>query len=83
LDGMTESEQRIIGRLEAEIESLQMQMARQEAQNIQIMTDLRDIRETLASAKGQWKGGLAIAGLSGTLGAAAVKLLPWFINLAK
>lgn len=80
---MTESEQRTIGRLEAEIESLQKQMARQETQNVQIMTDLREIRETLASAKGQWKGALAIAGLSGTLGAAAVKFIPFIANLPK
>lgn len=80
---MTESEQRTIGRLEAEIEALQHQMARQEAQNVQIMTDLRDIRETLATAKGGWKTLLAVAGLAGTLGALLSKLAPFLSNLPR
>jgi chromosome segregation ATPase len=80
---MTADEQRTIGRLEAEIESLQKQMARQEAQNVQIMTDLREIRETLVSAKGQWKGALAIAGLAGTIGAVAAKIIPFSQFLPK
>jgi hypothetical protein len=80
---MTADEQRTIGRLEAEIESLQKQMAKQEAQNVQIMTDLREIRETLASAKGGWRTLIAVAGLSSVVGGALVKLAPILGNLPK
>lgn len=80
---MTDSEQRVIGRLEAEMAALQQQMARQEAQNVQIMTELRSITETLASAKGGWKTLISVGMISSAIGVTAGKLLPLFANLPK
>lgn len=73
---MTDSEQRIIGRLEAEIEAMK-------EQNRQILADLREVRETLATAKGGWRTLLAVAGIAGTVGALAAKFAPFFGVLPK
>ena len=80
---MTTDEQRTIGRLEAQIEALQKQAAKQDAQNVQIMTDLREIRETLASAKGGWKTLVAVAGVASAVGAIASKFAPFFSFMPK
>jgi hypothetical protein len=56
-----------MGRHGAEITQLRGDVAEMRA-------DLRAIRETLAEARGGWKAIMVVAGFSGTLGAALMKL---------
>ncbi len=43
----------------------------------EVRSDTREIKETLAQAKGGWKTLMLVAGVSSTVGAVMVKALPW------
>ena len=68
---MSESDERTIGRLEAKIETLEDQVE-------QMSSDVREIRELLASAKGGYRTLIAVGLVSSAVGAALTgKLLPF------
>jgi hypothetical protein len=62
---------RDFGKLEAEVAGLRNQV---EA----MAEDLRAVRSTLDAAHGGWRVMVAVAGISGAITAAAVKLLPFW-----
>ena len=65
---MAETTDKDIGRLEGRMSSVE--------RDLSIMkTDLRCILKTLNEARGGWKTLLLVAGVAGTMGAAASKLL--------
>ena len=43
----------------------------------EVRSDTKEIKETLAQAKGGWKTLMLVAGVSSTVGAVMVKALPW------
>ena len=62
---------RDFGRLEAEVAAL--------SKVVETMAeDLRAVRSTLDAAHGGWRVMVAVAGMSGAITAAAVKLLPFW-----
>ena len=44
----------------------------------EVKSDTKEIKETLSQAKGGWKTLMLVAGISSTIGAAMVKVAPWF-----
>jgi prefoldin subunit 5 len=64
---MTDELHRDVGRHDAEIASLQREIA-------ELRTDVRSILTTLAEARGGWKTLMAVGGLAGAVGALATKL---------
>ena len=67
---MAETNDKDIGRLEGRMSSVERDLASMKA-------DLRCILKTLNEARGGWKTLLLAAGVAGTLGACATKLLPF------
>ena len=65
---MTEDTQRTIGEHGGRLSALERDIG-------DIKTDLREVRDLLAQAKGGWKTLLLVAGVAGTLGALSTKLL--------
>jgi hypothetical protein len=49
----------------------------------EMRTDVRDIKEVLSQARGGWKTLMLVAGISSTIGALTVKLVPWIGALPK
>ena len=49
----------------------------------EMRTDVRDIKEVLSQARGGWKTLMLVAGISSTIGALTVKLVPWIGVLPK
>jgi multidrug resistance efflux pump len=47
----------------------------------ELRAEVKDIAATLNSAKGGWRATMIVAGISGTLGAAAMKFLPLLSSL--
>jgi hypothetical protein len=62
---------RDFGRLEAEVAGLCKQVS-------DMAEDLRAVRSTLDAAHGGWRVMVAVAGVSGAITAAAVKMLPFW-----
>ena len=62
---------------EERLARLEQQMADTRDDLKEMRQDVRVIRDTLSEAKGGWKTLALIAGASGTLGALAVKFLPF------
>ena len=69
---MTDELHRDVGRHDAEIASLQREIA-------ELRTDVRSILTTLAEARGGWKTLMAVGGLAGAVGALATKLALAFV----
>ena len=65
--------QREVGRHDAQIENLQMDMK-------QVMGDVHEIKLTLAEAKGSWRMLMAVGGIAAFVGATAAKILAWFVR---
>ena len=63
--------QREVGRHDAQIENLQMDMK-------QVMGDVHEIKLMLAEAKGSWRTLMAVGGVAAFVGASAAKILAWF-----
>ncbi len=61
---------RDIGRHDAQIETLQADMA-------EMKKDVHEIKLMLAEAKGGWKTLMAVGGLAAFFGALAVKIADW------
>jgi hypothetical protein len=66
---MSEIDPREFGRLEAEVKALSKSVESMAA-------DLKAVRSTLDAAGGGWRVLIAVGTISGTISAAAVKLLP-------
>lgn len=49
----------------------------------EMRTDVRDIKEVLSQARGGWKTLMLVAGISSTIGALTIKLVPWIGTLPK
>lgn len=64
------STDREIGELTARVAALEVDMH-------EFGQDVKQILATMNQAKGGWRLMMAVAGLSGAVGAALVKLLPW------
>lgn len=64
---MTDELHRDVGRHDAEIASLQREIA-------ELRTDVRSILTTLAEARGGWKTLMAVAGIAGMAGAVITKV---------
>ena len=62
--------------LKTEVEYLKSHIA-------EIKDDTREIKETLHQAKGGWKTLMLVAGISSTVGAMAVKFMPFLGFLPK
>ena len=73
---MTSDADREIGELTARMASLEKTTAA-------IQTDMREVRDTIISAKGGWKILAAIAGIAGAVGALMAKLGPWIFYIPK
>ena len=67
---MTNGNDKDIGRLEGRMSSVERDLSG-------MKTDLRCILKTLNEARGGWKTLLLAAGVAGTVGAFATKLLPF------
>ena len=67
---MAETTDKDIGRLEGRMSSVERDLS-------VMKTDLRCILKTLNEARGGWKTLLLAAGVAGTVGAFATKLLPF------
>lgn len=65
--------QREVGRHDAQIENLQMDMK-------QVKEDVHEIKLMLAEAKGGWRTLMAVGGLAAVIGASASKLLAWLVR---
>lgn len=65
--------QREVGRHDAQIENLQMDMK-------QVMGDVHEIKLMLAEAKGSWRMLMAVGGIAAFVGATAAKILAWFVR---
>ena len=73
---MNNDTQRELGSLEAKVTNLEGDVS-------EMKSDLRDIRDTLAQAKGGWKTLLLVAGVAGVAGAVLTKLVAFAAWLPK
>lgn len=62
----------------AEIKHLQTDMDKLVEDMDEIKKAIVEIQKTLSEAKGGWRVLMAVAGVSGTLGAGLVQLVHWF-----
>jgi hypothetical protein len=62
---------------EIDIAVLKTEVGYLKAHIAEIKDDTREIKETLHQAKGGWKTLMLVAGISSTVGAMAVKLMPF------
>lgn len=65
---MSNGDDRAFGRLEAEVETLQREVG-------ELRKDVKRLVACVNQAKGGWKTVVLVAGVAGTLGAAATKIL--------
>ena len=65
-----------LGELQAEVRNVKEDVT-------EMKSDLRDIRDTLAQARGGWKTLLLVAGIAGVMGAAVSKLVAFATWLPK
>ena len=65
-----------LGELQAEVRNVKEDVT-------EMKSDLRDIRDILAQAKGGWKTLVLVAGIAGVMGAAATKLMAFAAWLPK
>ncbi len=65
-----------LGELQAEVRNVKEDVT-------EMKSDLRDIRDTLAQARGGWKTLLLVAGIAGVMGAAVSKLVAFAAWLPK
>ena len=73
---MTDQIQRDLGRHDAEIGALQDDMKT-------LVSDVREIKETLAQAKGGWRTLMLVAGAAGAAGALVAKVAPLLTAVAR
>jgi hypothetical protein len=74
---MSEEIHRDLGKHDAQIEALKLQVNRMYEDMQQIMSQLTVIQQTLSEAKGGWKTLMWVGGLSAAVGAVLVKALTW------
>lgn len=72
---------RDLGKHDAQIESLQKQVAQLHIDLSAMLTQLQEIHSTLAEARGGWRTLMAVAGLASAVTAVVVKGLGWLMNL--
>lgn len=69
---------RDVGKHDAQIESLQQQVAQLHADMRSIISQLQNINDTLSQAKGGWRTLMAVAGAASAATAILGKLFMWF-----
>lgn len=67
---MSDIDPRSFGKLEAEVESLQKQLA-------DVAADLKAVRSAMDAAGGGWRVLVAVGAVSGAITATAIKFLPF------
>lgn len=72
---------RDLGKHDAQIESLQMQVAQLHTDMGTLLSQLQEINKMLAEARGGWRTLMAAAGLASAVTALAVKALAWLPTL--
>lgn len=71
---MTETVQRDLGRMEAQISSM--------CQKLDVLeTEVRVISSTLAEARGGWRTLMWVSGASATIGGLIAKFAPWLASI--
>lgn len=72
---------RDLGKHDAQIEGLQMQVRQLHEDMASMLQQLQEINQMLSEAKGGWKTLLAAAGLASAATAGAVKVVGWFSSM--
>lgn len=72
---------RDLGKHDAQIEALQARVDTLHADLSKVLTQLQQIHQTLAEARGGWKTLMATAGLASAVTAVVVKGLAWLSSL--
>lgn len=80
---MSEEIHRDLGKHDAQIEALNLQVNRMYDDMQQMMGQLTTIQQTLSEAKGGWKTLMWVGGLSAALGGVVVKVMTWMQILPK
>ena len=74
---MSEEIHRDLGKHDAQIEALKLQVNRMYDDMQQMMGQLTTIQQTLSEAKGGWKTLMWVGGLSAVLGGVVAKVITW------
>ena len=74
---MSEEIHRDLGKHDAQIEALNLQVNRMYDDMQQMMGQLTTIQQTLSEAKGGWKTLMWVGGLSAVLGGIVAKVITW------
>lgn len=80
---MSEEIHRDLGKHDAQIEALNLQVNRMYNDMQQMMGQLTTIQKTLSEARGGWKTLMWVGGLSAALGGIVVKVMTWMQILPK
>lgn len=80
---MSEEIHRDLGKHDAQIEALNLQVNRMYSDMQQMMGQLTTIQKTLSEARGGWKTLMWVGGLSAALGGIVVKVMTWMQILPK